>query len=82
MKIYPQKILNVKVRSKPPLDSLPAVARALGQAQQALGKSGRVILRYSGTESLARVMVEAEHESDVSRWTETLAEALRTVIGA
>ncbi|MGH7837912.1 MAG: phosphoglucosamine mutase, partial [Candidatus Binataceae bacterium] len=82
LKIYPQKIVNVKVRSKPPLDSLPAAARALGEAQAALGKSGRVILRYSGTEPLARVMVEAEHERDVQRWTETLAEALRAAIGA
>ncbi|HEY7826535.1 MAG TPA: phosphoglucosamine mutase [Candidatus Acidoferrales bacterium] len=82
LKIYPQKIVNVKVRSKPPLDSLPEVARALAQAQEALGKFGRVILRYSGTEPLARVMVEAEHENDVLRWTETLAEALRSAIGA
>ena len=82
LKIYPQEIVNVKVRSKPPLDSLPAVAHALAQAQKALGKSGRIILRYSGTEPLARVMVEAEHEKDVRRWTESLAEALRSVIGA
>ena len=48
----------------------------------ALGNSGRVVLRYSGTEPLARVMVEAEREEDVRHWTETLATALRTAIGA
>ncbi len=82
LKIFPQKIVNVKVRSKPALESLPEVSRALKDAESALGKSGRVVLRYSGTEPLARVMVEAEHEADVARWTETLAAALRSAIGA
>jgi phosphoglucosamine mutase len=82
LKIYPQKIVNVKVRSKPSLESLPDVGSALKDAEAALGKSGRVVLRYSGTEPVARVMVEAEHEADVTRWTETLAAALRTAIGA
>src|SRR5271154_5382075 len=82
LKIYPQTIVNVRVRSKPPLESLPAVARGLAEAEKALGESGRVVLRYSGTEPLARVMVEAEHDDDVTRWTETLAEALREAIGA
>jgi phosphoglucosamine mutase len=82
LKIFPQKIVNVPVRSKPPLDSLPELVAALKEAEAALGKSGRVVLRYSGTEQLARVMVEAEHEEDVRRWTEALASALRTAIGA
>jgi phosphoglucosamine mutase len=82
LKIYPQKIVNVRVRSKPPLDSLPEVARVLHEAETVLGNSGRVVLRYSGTEPLARVMVEAERDEDVRRWTELLATALRTIIGA
>jgi phosphoglucosamine mutase len=81
-KNYPQVILNVRVRSKPPLDSLPEVSRALAEAQSALGDSGRVVLRYSGTESLARVMVEAEHDADVQRFSQSLANALRSSIGA
>jgi phosphoglucosamine mutase len=82
LKIFPQKIVNVRVTSKPPMDSLPEVRRVLGEAESALGKSGRVVLRYSGTEPLARVMVEAEHEADVTRWTESIASAIRTAIGA
>ena len=81
LKIFPQKIVNVRVRSKPPIDSLPEVARLLREAEQALGNSGRVVLRYSGTEPLARVMVEAKRDEDVRRWTESLAGALRTSIG-
>ena len=81
MKVFPQKIVNVKVKSKPSLDSLPEVSRELAAAEKALGASGRVVLRYSGTEPLARVMVEAEHEDDVRRWTDTLANSLREAIG-
>jgi phosphoglucosamine mutase len=82
LKIYPQKIVNVRVKSKPPLESLPEVSRTLGEAEKALGKSGRVILRYSGTEPVARVMVEAERDEDVRRWTDSLASAVRSAIGA
>jgi phosphoglucosamine mutase len=82
LKDFPQQIVNVKVRSKPPLDSLPEVSRALAEAQSALGENGRIVLRYSGTERLARVMVEAEHEADVQRFTQSLANAVRSSIGA
>jgi phosphoglucosamine mutase len=82
LKDYPQIILNVKVKTKPPMESLPEVSRALGEAQKALGESGRVVLRYSGTEPLARVMVEAEHHEDVKRYSESIANALRAAIGA
>lgn len=82
LRIFPQSIVNVRVKSKPPLESLPEVARLLEKAERELRDSGRVILRYSGTEPLARVMVEAEREEDVRRWTESLATALRAAVGA
>jgi phosphoglucosamine mutase len=82
LKIFPQKIVNVRVKKKPALESLPEVASLLQKAERALGKAGRVVLRYSGTEPLARVMVEAEREDDVRQWTDALASALRSTIGA
>ena len=82
LKVYPQKIVNVRVNSKPPLNSLPEVSRALKEAENSLGSSGRIVLRYSGTEPLARVMVEAEREADVLRWTDAVASALRSSVGA
>jgi len=82
LKVFPQTIVNVKVRSKPPLESLPEVSRVLQEANRALGESGRIVLRYSGTEPLARVMIEAEREEDVQRWAQALASALRSSIGA
>jgi phosphoglucosamine mutase len=82
LKVFPQKIVNVRVRSKPPLDSLPEVASLLADAERALGNSGRVILRYSGTEPLARVMVEAEQEAAVQHWSRSIASAIQSAIGA
>jgi len=82
LKDYPQVIVNIKVKSKPVLQSLPDVSKALLEAQEALGANGRVVVRYSGTEPLARVMVEAEHQEDVKRYSESIASALRAAIGA
>ncbi len=82
LKVFPQKIVNVRVRSKPPLESLPVVEHALQEAQKKLGDSGRVVLRYSGTEPLARVMVEAEKQADVERFCDSIASAIQSSIGA
>jgi phosphoglucosamine mutase len=81
LKIFPQTIVNVMVKSKPPLESLPAVSAAIEKATTTLGAAGRVVVRYSGTEPKARVMVEAERAEDVTHWAETLASAIRAAIG-
>jgi len=82
LKDYPQTIVNVRVKTKPALESVPEVARALREAETTLGENGRIILRYSGTEPLARVMVEAEHAGDVERYSQSIATAIRATIGA
>jgi phosphoglucosamine mutase len=82
LKFFPQTIVDVKVKSKPPLESLPVVSEAIEKAARALGTAGRIVVRYSGTEPKARVMVEAERAEDVALWAETLASAIRTAIGA
>jgi len=81
LKDYPQTIVNVKVKSKPPLESLQAVTEALAEAERTLGENGRIVLRYSGTEPLVRVMVEAEQQSDVARFSKSIADAVRRAIG-
>ena len=81
-KVFPQTIVNIKVKSKPPLESLPMVFAAIEKATKTLGAGGRVVVRYSGTEPKARVMVEAERAEDVTYWGETIATAIRTAIGA
>ena len=82
LKIFPQAIINVPVAAKPPLESLPAVMEEVRRAENAMGNGGRVVLRYSGTEPLARVMVEAEREEDVSRWSAAIAAAIQRATAA
>lgn len=82
MKTYPQEIRNVKVKTKPPLESIPEVAKTLEKANSELGDRGRIVLRYSGTEPKARVMVEAERAEDVERWASALASVIQSAIGA
>ncbi|MGC9159232.1 MAG: phosphoglucosamine mutase [Terracidiphilus sp.] len=82
LKVFPQVIVNVKVREKKPLDTIPTVAHAIRAAEEELRDRGRVVIRYSGTEALARVMIEAEDESSMRRHAEAIAGAIRAEIGA
>jgi phosphoglucosamine mutase len=72
LKVYPQKLVNVHVKRKIPFDEVPAVKQALENAERRLGSRGRVLVRYSGTESVARIMVESEDESLVDQLTAEL----------
>jgi phosphoglucosamine mutase len=81
LKTFPQVIVNVKVREKRPLDQIPTVAAAIAAAEAALADSGRVVIRYSGTESLARVMIEAESEALMQHHAQAIAEAIRRELG-
>ncbi len=81
LKVYPQVIVNVKVREKKPLDSIPSVAESIRAAEEELKDSGRVVIRYSGTEALARVMIEAEDEGAMQRHAEAIAGAIRAELG-
>jgi len=81
LKNFPQVILNVKVREKKPLETLPIVVALIAAAEEELRDSGRVVIRYSGTESLARVMIEAESEEAMRRHAEAIANAIRHEIG-
>jgi phosphoglucosamine mutase len=81
LKVFPQVIVNVKVREKRPLEGIPNVAAAIRAAEVELADSGRVVIRYSGTEALARVMIEAESEPLMRHHADTIAAAIRTEIG-
>ena len=82
LKNFPQVILNVRVREKKPLDTFPEVVSSIREAETELGNTGRVVIRYSGTEALARVMIEAEDESRMRHHAETIAAAIRAQLGA
>ena len=76
MTVYPQVLINVMVREKPPLASVPEIMAAVTEANQALGDSGRVLVRYSGTESKCRVMVEGPDKSETERYCRRIADVV------
>ena len=81
LKVFPQVIVNVKVREKRPLESIPTVAAAIRAAEEELRDSGRVVIRYSGTEPLARVMIEAESDAAMHHHADAIADAIRRELG-
>ncbi len=82
LEIYPQRLKNVPVRQKTALTELPAVAREIEECERAFGASGRVLVRFSGTEPLARVMVEGPDLARVDEFTNRIAQAIQNEIGA
>ena len=81
LKQYPQVIRNVPVREKRPLESISEVARTIEDCTRELGDAGRIVVRYSGTERLARVMVEAEDETTVEHHAGLITKAIESTIG-
>jgi phosphoglucosamine mutase len=82
LKVFPQIIRNVRVRNKTPFAEIPTVHTAIAAAERELAGNGRVVVRYSGTEELARVMIEAESKEQIDRLAETIVGAIRTELGA
>ncbi len=78
---FPQVLLNVAVRSKPRLEEVPGICSAIRKAESELGADGRVLIRYSGTEPLCRVMVEGPTKEKTEGICSALAETVRTSIG-
>jgi len=78
---FPQVLVNVPVREKPPFDTIPGLRARMAELEAELDGSGRVLLRYSGTESLARIMIEGEEQRRIERVATELAEMIRSAIG-
>jgi phosphoglucosamine mutase len=81
LKVFPQKIQNVRVREKVPFAEVPAIRGAIQAAERELNGKGRVVVRYSGTEALARVMVEAESEAKMQLLTTAIASEIQKALG-
>jgi len=82
LKVFPQTIRNVRVRNKTPFAQISEVRAAIAAAEQELDGNGRVVVRYSGTEALARVMLEAESKEQINRLAEAIVESIRLALGA
>ena len=79
---FPQRLVNIHVRAKRPFEEIPEVREAMRAAEQAFGESGRILVRFSGTELLARVMVEGADPRMVDQHAERIAAAIKKAIGA
>ncbi len=78
---FPQKLLNVKVSSKPDLESVPDIANVIKKKEKELKNSGRILVRYSGTENKARVMVECQNEEECNQHAQDVAEVIERTLG-
>jgi phosphoglucosamine mutase len=82
LEVYPQRLVNVRVREKKGLTELPSVAREIRLVEEAFAGTGRVLVRFSGTEPLARVMVEGPDLEQVESFSARIADAIRREMGA
>jgi phosphoglucosamine mutase len=82
LKVFPQTIRNVRVQQKTPFAQIPAAQAAIAAAERELDGNGRLVVRYSGTEALARVMIEAESKEQMDRLAEAIVAAIRSELGA
>jgi len=79
---YPQVLVNVRVGEKRPFADVPEIAQAVRATEEQLGDRGRLLLRYSGTEPLARVMIEGQRQDEIERLAQALADTIRAALGA
>ena len=82
MEVFPQKLVNLAVTDKPPLDEITGLNELIAKAESAMGDSGRVLIRYSGTEKKIRVMVEARDQAVMEDWCGQLVDLVKNKIGA
>ena len=81
MTVYPQRLLNVEVKSKPPIGTVPAIVSVIHRVEDALGDRGRVLVRYSGTQPMCRVMVEAPSGKDSEQFCREIAAVVEQKLG-
>ena len=82
MTVFPQVLINVDVKSKPSLESLPDVMAAIRKVEQDIDGKGRVLVRYSGTQSQCRVMVESLNAEDTRFFCNKIARVIKEIIGS
>jgi phosphoglucosamine mutase len=82
LKTYPQVLVNVRVREKRELRDLAPVATMMEQVERSLAGQGRLLVRYSGTEPLLRIMIEGRDQQEIQSWAHDIAAIVRREIGA
>lgn len=82
LQTFPQVLVNIRIREKRDWSTIPSIANAAARVDDRLAGRGRLLVRYSGTEPLLRVMIEGEHQDEINAWAEEIAAAVRGEIGA
>ena len=80
MKVFPQMLINIDVKKKPEIETVPKIMAAIKKAEQALGDKGRVLVRYSGTQSMCRVMVEGPTKKETETHCRQIADVVRKML--
>jgi phosphoglucosamine mutase len=78
---YPQVLVNVRVRERVDYTAIPAIADSIKRVEERVDGQGRLLIRYSGTEPLLRIMIEGKNDGDIRQWADEIAEAVRTNLG-
>lgn len=81
MTVFPQKLININVASKPDISTVPAITGVIAEVEGKLGEKGRVLVRYSGTQNMCRVMVEGPTHDETERYCKQIAEVVKGAIG-
>ena len=79
--MYPQRMINVEVRERPEISTVPAVHAAITEAEEELGEQGRVLVRYSGTQPFCRVMAEGPTQETTDEIVNRIVEVVKRTIG-
>ncbi len=77
MKVFPQRLINVEVKDKPPIETVPEIVAAIEHVEKILGNVGRVLVRYSGTQPMCRVMVEGPTHEETEEYCSEIAQVVR-----
>jgi phosphoglucosamine mutase len=81
LQTFPQVLVNVRVKEKRELKSVPDVAAVMQRVEQRLDGQGRLLVRYSGTEPLLRIMIEGQDQGEIQTWAEEIADTVRRTLG-
>jgi phosphoglucosamine mutase len=81
MKVFPQTQRSIRVKQKKDLSEIPLIQRLIKECEKELGEQGRIVVRYSGTEPLLRVMIEGENEEKITRMADSMVETAKKALG-
>jgi phosphoglucosamine mutase len=81
MAVFPQVLLNIEVQNKPAIESVASLMDAIRSVEKILGEKGRVLVRYSGTQPLCRVMVEGPDKDETQQYCQQIADVVKATLG-